>query len=228
MADREDRAEAPVEGVDSGLVAFLQLLAFLQVNADARQILHERGGGTAPFDVGDMLRTAKRLGIKARSVTSSPDKLPDAPLPAIAEARDGGFFLIARATQPPAQAGEEYGMRALIQRPDAGRPELWTEAQLAEHWTGRLVLMTREALAGSKRRFDVTWFLPFLVKYRQPLIQVLVASFVIQIVALVSPIFFQLIIDKVLVNGTLSTLDVLAIGLSVVFFWETLLTSARQ
>lgn len=229
MADQEGRAEAQVAEADTGLIAFLQLLAFLQVNADPGQILHERGGGTAPFDVGDMLRTAKRLGVKARSVTTSPEKLPDVPLPAIAEGCDGRYFLIARAAEPPAQAGEESGVRALIQRPDASEPELWTEAQLAELWTGRLVLMTtREALAGTKRRFDVTWFLPFLVKYRRPLIQVLVASFVIQIVALVSPIFFQLVIDKVLVNGTLSTLDVLAIGLTVVFVWETLLTSARQ
>lgn len=229
MADREGRAEAQVAEADTGLIAFLQLLAFLQVNADPGQILHERGGGTAPFDVGDMLRTAKRLGVKARNVTSSAEKLPDVPLPAIAEGRDGRYFLIARAAEPPAQAGQDHGVRALIQRPDASEPELWTEAQLAELWTGRLVLMTtREALAGSKRRFDVTWFLPFLVKYRRPLIQVLIASFVIQIVALVSPIFFQLVIDKVLVNGTLSTLDVLAIGLTVVFVWETLLTSARQ
>lgn len=229
MADQEGRAEAQVAEADTGLIAFLQLLVFLQVNADPGQILHERGGGTASFDVGDMLRTAKRLGVKARSVTSSAEKLPDVPLPAIAEGRDGRFFLIARAAEPPAQAGEDHGVRALIQRPDAGEPELWAEAQLAELWTGRLVLMTtREALAGSKRRFDVTWFLPFLVKYRRPLIQVLIASFVIQIVALVSPIFFQLIIDKVLVNGTLSTLDVLALGLAIVFFWETLLTSARQ
>lgn len=229
MAEREDGADAQAAGVDSGLIAFLQLLAFLQVNADPGQILHERGGGAAPFDVGDMLRTAKRLGVKARSITTSPEKLPDVPLPAIAEARDGSFFLIARAVEPPAQAGDEEGVRALIQRTDGSDPELWNEAELAERWTGRLVLMTtREALAGSKRRFDVTWFLPFLVKYRRPLIQVLVASFVIQIVALVSPIFFQLVIDKVLVNGTLSTLDVLAIGLAIVFLWETLLTSARQ
>lgn len=229
MVDHTDREEPQVARVDSGLIAFLQLLAFLQIKADPGQILHERGGGNAPFDVGDMLRTAKRLGVKARSVTSTTDKLPDMPLPAIAEARDGSFFLIARAAEPPAQAGAEPGVRALIQRADAGEPELWNEEQLERLWTGRLVLMTtREALAGAKRPFDVTWFLPFLVKYRRPLIQVLVASLVIQIVGLISPIFFQLIIDKVLVHGTLSTLDVLAIGLTVIFVWETLLTSARQ
>ncbi|TCM07469.1 type I secretion system permease/ATPase [Sphingomonas sp. PP-CC-3G-468] len=229
MVEHNDREEPKVAEVDSGLVAFLQLLAFLQISADPRQILHERGSGNAPFGAGDMLRTAKRLGVKARSVNSTADKLPDMPLPAIAEGRDGSFFLIARAAESPAQAGVEPGVRALIQHAKAGEPELWTEEQLESRWTGRLVLMTtREALAGAKRPFDVTWFLPFLVKYRQPLIQVLIASLIIQIVGLISPIFFQLIIDKVLVHGTLSTLDVLAIGLTVIFVWETLLTSARQ
>ncbi|WP_066548957.1 MULTISPECIES: type I secretion system permease/ATPase [unclassified Sphingomonas] len=229
MADRPDRVEAQVARYDSGLIALMQLLAFLQVRVDPEQILHERGQGLAPFHADDILRAAKRLGVKARTIMSTPAKLPHMPLPAIAEARDGEFFLIARALEQQAQAGVKDGIRALVQRVTSGEPELWTEEELVDRWNGRLVLMTtREALAGGKRHFDVTWFMPFLVKYRRPLIQVLVASFVIQIVALISPIFFQLVIDKVLVNGTLSTLDVLAVGLTVVFVWETLLTSARQ
>lgn len=230
MVQPAGNAESGVpHAADSGLLAFLQLAAFLQVKIDPQQVLHERGEGQAPFSVRDMLRTAKRLGIKARSVSAEPAKLPNLPLPAIAEARDGSFFLIARAGELPAQTGVPSGVQVLVQTHDNAEPQVWTESQLGERWSGKLVLMTtREALAGSKRHFDITWFLPFLVKYRKPLIQILTTSFAIQIVGLVSPIFFQLIIDKVLVNGTLSTLDVLAIGLSIVFVWEVLLGSGRQ
>jgi ATP-binding cassette, subfamily B, bacterial HlyB/CyaB len=205
------------------------MLGLLQIKADPEQILHERGEGDRRFTTRDMLRAARRLGVKARSVTADVEKLKHLPLPAVAEARDGSFFLIARAEEGPAQAGRDEGMQLLVVTYDSAEPQVWDEARLAEHWNGALVLMTtREALAGAARRFDVTWFLPFLVKYRRPLLQVLAASFVIQIVALVSPIFFQLIIDKVLVHGSLSTLDVLAIGLAVVFVWEVLLGSGRQ
>ncbi|WP_404338964.1 type I secretion system permease/ATPase [Sphingomonas sp. MMS12-HWE2-04] len=215
--------------MDSGLLTFLQLLAFLQIKGDANQILHERGEGTAAFTIDDMLRSARRLGVKARAIKCAPEKLLEIPLPAIAQHVDGSFFLIAKAAQPPAQVGDDGGVKTLVQLHNLPEPQLWSQDDLLDNWSGVLVLMTtREAIAGAKRPFDVTWFLPFLVKYRRPLLQVLAASLVIQIVALISPLFFQLIIDKVLVNGTLSTLDVLAIGLTVVFVWETLLTSGRQ
>lgn len=89
-------------------------------------------------------------------------------------------------------------------------------------------MTTREHATGASRRFDLTWFLPFVVKYRRPLGQVLLASLVIQFVALLTPIFFQLVIDKVLVHGTLSTLDVLAIGLLAVSTWDVALSGLRQ
>lgn len=225
-AENSDRASG---GPGSGLIAFLQLLSLLQIKADPDQILHERGDGAASFGVQDMLRSAKRLNVKARAISAGVDKLQHLPLPAIGEARDGTFFLIAKAGESPAQVDGPTGVQALVQTYDGNEPQVWTEAELLDRWTGKLVLMTtREMLAGAKRPFDVTWFLPFLVKYRKPLVQVLAASFVIQIVGLIAPIFFQLIIDKVLVHGSLTTLDVLAVGLAVVFIWEVLLGSGRQ
>ncbi len=56
----------------------------------------------------------------------------------------------------------------------------------------------------------------------------LVGSFFLQLMGLVSPIFFQLVIDKVLVHHSMSTLDVLVIGLAVVMIWETLLSGLRN
>ncbi len=70
----------------------------------------------------------------------------------------------------------------------------------------------RAALVDLSRRFDITWFLGAIHKYRRLLAEVLVASFFLQLFALVSPLFFQVVIDKVLVHRSLSTLDVLVIG----------------
>ena len=76
------------------------------------------------------------------------------------------------------------------------------------------MLMTRRAgLSDLGRRFDITWFLGAIHKYRRLLGEVLVASFFLQLFALVSPLFFQVVIDKVLVHRSMSTLDVLVIGL---------------
>src|SRR3974377_828929 len=103
-----------------------------------------------------------------------------------------------------------------------------TRDQFEAIWDGRLVLMTRRAsLTDLSRRFDITWFFGAIHKYRRLLGEVLVASFFLQIFALISPLFFQVVIDKVLVHRSTSTLDVLVIGLIVIAFFETILGILR-
>jgi len=124
-----------------------------------------------------------------------------------------------------AKAAED---QVLVQSPLEPRPALMTQAELLAVWDGRLILMTRRAgLSDITRRFDITWFLGAIHKYRHLLSEVLVASFFLQLFALVSPLFFQVVIDKVLVHRALSTLDVLVIGLVAISVFETVLAVLR-
>ena len=114
------------------------------------------------------------------------------------------------------------------QSPLATRPALMTQAELLAVWDGGLILMARRAgLSEITRRFDISWFMGAIHKYRHLLSEVLVASFFLQLFALVSPLFFQVVIDKVLVHRGLSTLDVLVIGLLAVSIFETILGILR-
>jgi subfamily B ATP-binding cassette protein HlyB/CyaB len=165
-----------------------------------------------------MLRVAKDLGLKARLHRTSWARLAKTPLPAIAVLRDGGFLLLGK-------VGEA---EALVQHPLSPRPALMKRAELEAIWDGRLVLMTRRSgLLDLSRRFDITWFVGAIHKYRRLLGEVLVASFFLQLFALVSPLFFQVVIDKVLVHRSLSTLDVLIIGLVAISVFETVLGILR-
>ena len=124
-----------------------------------------------------------------------------------------------------AKAAED---KVLVQSPLAPRPALMTRAEFTAVWDGGLILMTRRAgLSDVTRRFDITWFLGAIHKYRHLLGEVLVASFFLQLFALVSPLFFQVVIDKVLVHRALSTLDVLVIGLVAISMFETVLGILR-
>ncbi|WP_342250908.1 type I secretion system permease/ATPase [Sphingomonas sp. OTU376] len=195
---------------------------FLGVPADPAQIAHEQGQGT-DFRLEGLARAAKRIGIVARIQSSAIRDLIKRPLPALAELEDGEAVILLKVDE------SEEKRRLLVQRGGAAAPEIWSEDQFAADFTGRLLLMTtREAIAGTGRPFDISWFIPALVKYRKPLRDVLIASFFLQLMGLVSPIFFQLVIDKVLVHQSLSTLDVLAIGLAVVLTWETALSALRN
>jgi len=76
-------------------------------------------------------------------------------------------------------------------------------------------------------RFSLAWFLPAVWKYRNLLNEVLLASFTIQILGLATPVFTQVVIDKVMVQGSLSTLDVIALAMLAVAFFEALLGTLR-
>jgi subfamily B ATP-binding cassette protein HlyB/CyaB len=165
-----------------------------------------------------MLRVARSLGLKARAYRSNWTRLAKTPLPGIAVLRDGSFLLLAK-------TGED---KALVQAPLSPRPTLMTQSELEAVWTGELVLMTRRAsLTDLSRRVDFSWFLGAIHKYRHMFGEVLVASFFLQIFALVSPLFFQVVIDKVLVHRSMTTLDVLVIGLVAIGIFETILGILR-
>ena len=205
-----------VTPADPGLEVLVMLLRFQGVAADRGQIRHRLGA--ARIGPPGLVRCGQDLGLKARAWRTNWSRLVRTPLPAIASLRDGGFMVVAKAADD----------KVLVQSPRASRPALMTRAELLNVWDGGLILMTRRAgLSDITRRFDITWFLGAIHKYRHLLSEVLAASFFLQLFALASPLFFQVVIDKVLVHRSLSTLDVLVIGLVTISVFETVLGVLR-
>ena len=210
-------AEDPnLRSVDAGLTALVMLLRFHGVGADPELLRHRLGKDTV--GIADMVRCAKEMGLKVKSYRTTWQRLATTPLPAIAALNDGKFLFIGK-------VGDD---KAIVQSPLSPRPVVMTRAELEHVWDGHIVLMTRRAgLIELSRRFDISWFLGAIHKYRRHLTEVLVASFFLQLFSLVSPLFFQVVIDKVLVSRTLGTLDVIMIGLVSIAVFETVLSILR-
>src|SRR5438045_3738645 len=212
MTDQIETASEP----DQGLLALVMILRYHGVGADPEQIRHQFAAKTV--GVTEMLRCAKDLGLKARLASSKWDRLAKTPMPTIAALKGGRFLILGK-------VGDD---KALVQWPGSPRPTMMSRDEFEAVWDGQLVLMARRAgLSDLGRRFDITWFMGAIHKYRRLLGEVLVASFFLQLFALVSPLFFQVIIDKVLVHRTLSTLDVLVIGLVAISIFEAILGGLR-
>ncbi|HAQ82859.1 type I secretion system permease/ATPase [Bradyrhizobium viridifuturi] len=204
------------DGDESGLIALAILLRCHGIAADPGQI-HHRVGATR-LGVTEILRCAKEFGLKAKVQRTNWNRLAVTPLPGIALLRDGSFLIL----------GKVIDDKLLIQRPLSPRPESITQAQLEAIWDGGIILMARRtSLTDLARRFDISWFVGAMQKYRRLLGEVLAASFFLQIFAVVSPLFFQVVIDKVLVHRSMSTLDVLVIGLVVLTVLEAVLETLR-
>ena len=145
-------------------------------------------------------------------------RLPCITLPAIACLKDGSFRILAKAAED----------KVLLHDASSGRPQALSLGEFQVLWNGRLLLMTKRAgLRERNRRFDLSWFLGAMHKYRRLLGEVLAASFFLQVFALISPLFFQVVVDKVLVHRGLTTLDVLIVGLLTLSLFESVLATLR-
>ncbi|MCX7593983.1 MAG: ABC transporter transmembrane domain-containing protein, partial [Fischerella sp.] len=89
------------------------------------------------------------------------------------------------------------------------------------------VLLLTATAATPKQKFGLSWFLPSLKRHRIVLIEVLVASFFVQLFGLANPLMIQIIIDKVLVQNSIDTLQVLGIFLLLAAVFEAILGTLR-
>src|SRR4029077_5743075 len=159
---------------ETGLFSLVLLLRLHGIAAEEEQLSHRLG--TRRVGVSEMLRCAEECELKARRISTSWERLPRTPLPAVAALKDGGFLLLGRAE----------GDEVLVQRPSAPRPLKLDRAEFESLWDGRLVLIARRAsLSDLSRRFDITWFLGAIQKYRRLLGEVLIASFFLQVFGLI-------------------------------------------
>ncbi len=137
----------------------------------------------------------------------------------IVEKTDGNFAVLAALSAD----------KVLLQDPLLGAPQELSRAEFEALWSGHVILVTSRAFAdGFAQRFDFSWFIPEIIRYRRIFGEVLLASFFVQLLGLISPIFFQLVIDKVLVHNGMTTLQVLIVGLAAVSLFEVLLTALRS
>nr|WP_274695891.1 cysteine peptidase family C39 domain-containing protein [Vibrio aestuarianus] len=113
--------------------------------------------------------------------------------------------------------------KALIQSPDAASPEIISREELEVRWSGEVILNTT-----GESRFDVSWFIPAFVHHRHLIGEVLLFSLMLQFLALATPLFFQVVMDKVFVHKALSTLDVLVVVLVVVGIFEVIFRGLRE
>ena len=203
---------------DTGLRCLVNMARFHGLAADAAQIRHALGSTDDVLDTQGLLRAGRLLGLKLRSVESGWSRLAKTPLPVIARHVDGHFFILAAIKDD----------KVLVQDPLEPRPLTLPRELFETAWSGSLVLIARRAAAGEAgSRFGFSWFVPAIVKFRRLFGEVLAASFFLQLFALITPLFFQVIIDKVLVHRGVTTLDVLAIGLLAVSFFEVVLGGLR-
>ena len=214
MADQTTRENLS----ETGLSSLVVIAGYFGLAADTEQLIHQFTGTGIERSGGHIIRAARHLGLKARNISSTWKNLTKTALPAMAQYSTGHWVVVAKLAHD----------RVLLLDPREKKTTEMSRATFESNWTGMLILVTRRAtLTNPNTRFGFRWFIPALVKYRRLFIEVLAASFFLQLFALITPLFFQVVIDKVLVHKGLTTLDVLAVGLLVVSLFDVILGGLR-
>lgn len=204
--------------MDAGLYCFVTIANFHGVAVDPEQIKHSLALGDDNMTEHDILRAGKALKFKTKAASVEFNDLPKLPLPAIVGHKKHRFAIVAKA--------DVDGLLMLL--PDGTPPVLIKASDFAEHWDGRVILFTQRLWKNANRKFDLKWFIPTIIKYKKPLLEVLGAAFVLQILGIFAPILTQVVIDKALVHHSVSTLDVIVFGLVVIAVFEALMSAARS
>ncbi|PIT47763.1 peptidase C39 [Snodgrassella alvi] len=199
-------------------VSALVLLAhFHGIAVNPADIMH-RYAEQNDLKIEQWLLAAKDLGLKAKLVKHDIKRLHLLALPALVWRDDGQHFILARLDED----------RYLIQDVQTGKPVILNKEEFAQRYSGQLILVaSRASILGQLAKFDFTWFIPAVIKYRRIFVEVLIVSVFIQLFALVTPMFFQVVMDKVLVHRGFSTLDVITIALLVITIFDVVLGGLR-
>ena len=205
---------------NTGLISLEIVAKFNQIDIDMRSIVRNYGIESADISPEEIIRIAQNEGfkVKKKAITLK-DMEKRYPLPAIVRLKDNVYNVVL--------AIKHDENKAMILDPREQSPK----AVLLDEFQNELqdfVLVLKHKMLNDEVKFGFKWFFVEILKYKKIVGQVLLGSFVIQLFGLVTPLFTQVILDKVLVHRTISTLNVLAFAFIIVSVFELLLNLARN
>ena len=196
----------------------------IQVNPE--RIIHDNALADEEPSPSNLLRIAAEIGLKAKFDKLSWDGLfaQGGVFPILARLKDGNSVIVVGARAA-------HGGRVAILDPlaESGGVELFGREQFVERWDGDVVFLKREhTIADPNQPFGLRWFIPEILKQKAAFRDIAIAALMLHVLALASPIFFQLVIDKVLVHQSTSTLWVLAVGIVIALVFDAIFGFLRQ
>ena len=202
------------EKVNTALICFSLIAKEHKIEVTPERLLHEYGLSWEEIPTGTLLRMAKDAGLKAKIFKGrwkDLGRLKKA-WPALARLKNGASVVLVGMTTD--QDGTP--LVGVYDPLHADGHLRLTEQEFTARWGGELCLLKRlYKISDENQPFSLRWFIPEFLRQKVTFFDVGLAVLFINLIALVTPLFFQIVIDKVLVNQAFTTLQVLGIGMTV-------------
>jgi ATP-binding cassette subfamily B protein len=189
----------------------------LQVNPE--RLIHDYALTAEEPSSAMLLGMASSIGLKARLRQLTVDKLlgQKGVFPLLARMRDGNSMIVVGAR------GDDGGVLAVLDPlGDLGSVKMLQPSAFQALWSGEVLFLKRTSkLTDTRQPFGLRWFIPEILQQKAAFRDIAIAAMAMNVLGLASPIFFQLVIDKVLVHHSVSTLWVLAAGIVIALLFES-------
>ena len=213
--------QKPKQKVNTGLISLEIASSINNIQIDMQAVVREYGIDTEDVTPEELVRIARGYGFKIKiKEMKIKDILPKYPLPAIVQMKEDDTYKVVLAIKPDED-------KMLILTPLESQPTLVKISEFQDKIKDNLLIMKHKFME-DEAKFGFIWFFKEILKYKKIVGQVMLGSFVIQLFGLVTPLFTQVILDKVLVHRTISTLNVLGFAFLTVAMFEFVLNLSRN
>jgi ATP-binding cassette subfamily B protein len=196
----------------------------LQVNPE--RLIHDYAMSAEEPSSPMLLGMASSIGLKAKLRQLTVDKLlgQKGVFPLLARMKDGNSMIVVGARV------DDGGVLAVLDPlGDLGVVKMLDPAAFSALWSGEVLFLKRTSrLTDAHQPFGLRWFIPEILQQKAAFRDIAIAAMAMNVLGLASPMFFQLVIDKVLVHHSVSTLWVLAAGIGIALLFESTFGFMRQ
>ena len=219
--------QEPRPASHSGLTCLVLTAYHHGIELNEERLAHEYALDEFEPTLAQLADMADDNGLRSRSVPLNWDKalaLQEV-CPVLCRKRNGAYFLLAGLLESP-QGEQQLAVIDPVPAPEdvsqtQGIHRFWSRAFFESVVGGEALLLKRAwKLSDEHQPFSLRWFLPEFIKLKGLFAQIALAVFVMTVLSLFMPLFFQIVIDKVLPNSTFTTLNVLGLGITLAILFN--------
>ena len=195
------------------------------VSLSPEHLIHEHALDQSAINIDQLASIAKHSGLKAKkqSIEIADIERLGSALPAIALLNNGNYVVVVGVNKKDGAL--------LIKDPMANTRNIFPldAEEFAGYWSRQLLLLKKSyGITDDQQPFGLGWFIPEILKQKSVFRDVALAAISLHFLGILTPIFFQLVIDKVLVHQSFSTLNVLTIGIIIAIIFEAIFGYLRK
>ena len=164
-------SEERIKEQDTGISCLVMIAAYYGIPVDPENIKHNYNLQARPAGENDLLRIAKGLKMKAKHVNVDSDHIGKVTLPVIVRLQNQEFAILLKAQE------DKYLVAFCNER----SPKVMDKEAFESVYSGESLLFIPRKFEDRELKFGIKWFIPTILKYKAPLLEVLLAAFVTQI-----------------------------------------------